>query len=71
MIRYYTAAEIRHIWRLTVPPQVIYKLANEFGWRKVDDRRRPALYNADDVEKTMPILLARLAELDAATSEGA
>lgn len=66
--RYYTAAEIRDFWRLGCKAQVIYKFAHEKHWRTTDDRRRPTLYNADDVDKTMPTLVARL---DALTSEGA
>lgn len=51
MIRYYTAAEVAHIWRR--PVAEVYRLASEHGWRKVDDRRRPKLYNGDDVDATM------------------
>ena len=53
MIRYYTAAEIRGIYRR--PTGTIYRLASEDGWRRNDDRRRPTLYNGDDVEATMTI----------------
>lgn len=56
MIRYFTAAEVAHFWSHLYPNLTVaevYRLASEHGWRKVDDRRRPALYNADDVEETM------------------
>ena len=52
MIRYYTAAEIRHIYQLPDVAEV-YRLANENRWRRSQDRKRPVLYNADDVEATM------------------
>jgi hypothetical protein len=51
MIRYYTAAEIRDIYRR--PLGTVHRLASERGWRRANDGRRPALYNADDVEATM------------------
>jgi hypothetical protein len=51
VIRYYTAAEVAHIWRR--PVAEVYRLASEHSWRKVDDRRRPKLYNGDDVDATM------------------
>jgi hypothetical protein len=47
MIRYYTAAEIRHFWRLTCKAQVIYKFAHEKQWRTVDDRRRVELSESE------------------------
>lgn len=56
MIRYYSAAEVAHIWRHRFPRLTtaeVYRLASEHGWRKVDDRRRPKLYNGDDVDATM------------------
>lgn len=51
MIRYFTAAEIAHTWRR--PVGTVHRLASEHHWRRTNDRRRPALYNADDVEATM------------------
>ena len=54
MIRYYTAAEIRDIWRR--PIGTVYRLASEHRWRRVGDRARPVLYNADDVDTTMRAL---------------
>lgn len=62
MIRYYTAAEIRDIYRTTpaaVTVAEVYRLANEHGWRRARDHQRPALYNAEDVEATMADLLTR------------
>lgn len=71
MIRSYTAAEIRLLWRLTCDMQVIYKFAHEQGWRKIEDKRRPVLYDADDVDATMHILAARQrALLDARDQHG-
>jgi hypothetical protein len=49
--RSYTAAEIAHIWRR--PLGTVHRLASEHDWRRSTDRRRPVLYNADDVEATM------------------
>lgn len=57
VIRYYTAAEVRDILR--VPIAEVYRLANEDAWRKVRDRRRPALYNGDDVDATIQRVLTR------------
>lgn len=51
MIRSYTAAEIAHIWRK--PIGTVYRLASENDWRRTPDRKRPRLYNANDVEATM------------------
>jgi hypothetical protein len=73
VIRYYTAAEIRDIYRAT-PAEVtiaeIYRLANEHGWHRARDRQRPALYDADDVEATMTALATRrLEQLDKARRE--
>jgi hypothetical protein len=56
VIRYFTAAEIRDLWShriqgLTVAE--VYRLASENRWRRVNDRRRPALYHGDDVELTL------------------
>jgi hypothetical protein len=55
VIRYYTAAEVAHIWRR--PVGTVHRLASERNWRRVAGRERPALYNADDVEETMNNLM--------------
>jgi hypothetical protein len=53
VIRYYTAAEVAHIWRR--PVGTVHRLASELEWRRNEDRRRPKIYNGDDVEATMEI----------------
>jgi hypothetical protein len=51
MIRTYTAAEIARYWKR--PLGTVYRLAHVHRWRRVHDRMRPVLYNADDVDATM------------------
>lgn len=50
MIRTLTREEITAAYGW--PTSKIYRLASVDEWRKVGDKRRPVLYNADDVEKT-------------------
>lgn len=56
MVRYYSAAEIAMIWRR--PIGTIRRLASVDKWRRTIDRRKPVLFDIDDVEATM----ARLAD---------
>lgn len=51
MIRYLTAREIADLIRR--PVGTIYRWASVYGWRRSDDSRRPVLYLAEDVEKTL------------------
>jgi hypothetical protein len=51
VIRYYTAAEVAHIWRR--PVGTVHRLASEQQWKRLPGRARPTCYDGDDVEKTM------------------
>lgn len=55
-MRYLTAHEIASLYRR--PVGTVYRLASENHWRRVPDKRRPVLYNSEDVEATF----RRLAE---------
>lgn len=59
MINYYTAEEIQQIYHR--PIGTIRRLASTEPWRKVGDRKRPALYHADDVKVTMERLASQAA----------
>lgn len=61
MIRYLTVAEVKMLYGR--PNGTIRRLASIDHWRRSDDHRRPVLYNATDVERTMKRLLLQ-AELD-------
>lgn len=51
MIRYLTVAEIAILY---VKPQgTVRWLAHRDNWRRSADGRKPVLYSAEDVEKTM------------------
>lgn len=58
-MRYLTVAEIAMLYRR--PIGTIYRLASERRWRRVADRRKPALYAAEDVEATFRGAAARAA----------
>jgi len=51
MIRYYTAAEVAHIWRR--PLGTVHRLASEHHWKRLPGRARPTCYDGDDVEASM------------------
>lgn len=51
MIGYYSAAEAAMIYER--PVGTIRRLASTDRWRRTGDKRRPVLYDADDVEATM------------------
>lgn len=57
MIRYLTAVEISMLYGRQV--NTIHRLAHEDVWRRSGDGRRPVLYLAEDVEKTMKRLAER------------
>lgn len=50
MIRYLTAHEIASLYRR--PIGTVYWLASRDSWRRVPDKRRPALYRSEDVERS-------------------
>lgn len=51
MINYLTVAEVVMLYGR--PAGTVRRLASVYQWRRANDRRRPALYNAIDVEATM------------------
>lgn len=57
MIRYLTVAEVAMLYQLK--PATVRWYAHRDEWRRSTDNRKPVLYRADDVEKTMN---ARMAE---------
>lgn len=57
MVRYLSAREIAELWHR--PIGTVHRLASEDGWKRTTDERRPVLYLAEDVEKTMDRLAER------------
>lgn len=57
MMRYLTAHEIASIYRR--PVGTVYRLASEGGWKRVPDKRRPVLYDSEDVDLTFSRLAAQ------------
>ncbi len=51
MKRYITAADIADIAKR--PISTVYRWASIHQWRRSADGRRPVLYNAEDVGKTL------------------
>lgn len=51
MARYYTAKEIAELWDR--PLGTVRRLASEDRWERTEDGKRPVMYYAQDVEKTM------------------
>lgn len=49
--RYLTGAEIAYLWNL--PTGTVRWFAHRDQWRRSEDGRKPVLYNATDVRKTM------------------
>lgn len=55
-MRYLTAHEIASIYRR--PLGTVHRLASTDRWRRVPDKRRPVLYDSEDVEATFTRLAA-------------